>query len=48
MYDSRIQRGYKTKAHSFSGSVVLVFEASQHSVPHILQQHTANMLLMQE
>lgn len=48
MFDSRIQRGYKTKAHSFSGSVVLVFEASQHSVPDILQQHKANMLLMEQ
>ena len=38
--DSRVQRGNETKAHSFSGPVVLVFEASQHSVPHILQQHT--------
>lgn len=39
--DSRAQRGDETKAHSFSGPVVLVFEASQHSVPHVLQrQHT--------
>ena len=39
--DSRVQRGDETKAHSFSGPVVLVFEASQHSVPHVLQrQHT--------
>lgn len=36
-FDSRVQRGDETKAHSFSGPVVLVFEASQHSVPHILQ-----------
>lgn len=37
--DSRVQRGDETKAHSFSGPVVLMFEASQHSVPHVLQ-HT--------
>lgn len=34
--DSRVQRGDETKAHSFSGPVVLVFEASQHPVPDIL------------
>lgn len=38
--DSRAQRGDEAKAHSFSGPVVLMLEASQHSVPHILQQHT--------
>lgn len=39
-FNSRVQRGDETKAHSFSGPVVLVFEATQDSVPHILQGHS--------
>lgn len=35
--DSRVQRGDETKAHSLPGPVVLVLEATQHSVPHVLQ-----------
>lgn len=38
-FSSRVQRGDETKAHSFPGPVVFMFEASQHSVPYILQQN---------
>lgn len=40
--DLHIQGGDETKADSFSGPVVLVFEASHHSLPHILKRGTRN------
>lgn len=40
--NSRVQRGDETKAHSFSGPVVFMLEASQHSVPHVLQKYTTS------
>lgn len=45
-FDLRIQGGDETEAQSFSGPAVLVFEASQHSVPHVLQQHTSSNMSM--
>lgn len=36
-FSSRVQRGDETQAHSLSGSVVLMLEASLHPVPDVLE-----------